>query len=64
VFVLWGNYAKTKKQLILKSPVLTAPHPSPFSAHYGFFGSRPFSRINDILQKRKQKGINWGDQDD
>lgn len=53
VFILWGNYAKEKGWLIdrEKHLVIESTHPSPFSAHRGFFGSRPFSRANKYLQK-------------
>lgn len=61
VFVLWGNYARKKGQIIdsKKHLVLTAPHPSPLSAHNGFFGSRPFSKINEFLNKTGQPQIDW-----
>jgi uracil-DNA glycosylase len=60
--VLWGNYAIKKQALIDgKGPrlVLTAPHPSPLSAYRGFFGSRPFSKINDFLTAQGQPPIRW-----
>jgi uracil-DNA glycosylase len=61
VFVLWGNYAIAKKSLIdpTKHIILTSPHPSPFSAHAGFFGSKPFSKINEHLRARGKKTIEW-----
>jgi len=61
VFLLWGNFAKSKKDLINsdKHTVLTAPHPSPFSAHSGFFGCGHFSKTNDILKKNGQDPIDW-----
>lgn len=61
VFILWGNFAKEKKKLITNSKhlVLTSPHPSPFSAYSGFFGSRPFSKTNEFLVKTGQKPIDW-----
>lgn len=61
VFILWGNFAKAKKNLITnpKHLVLTSAHPSPFSANYGFFGSKPFSKTNEFLIKNNQKPINW-----
>ena len=61
VFVLWGNYAIAKKILIDESKhhILTATHPSPFSAHKGFFGCRHFSRINEILAKSGKEPIEW-----
>ena len=61
VFLLWGSYARNKGQFIdtTKHLVLAAPHPSPFSAHKGFFGSKPFSKINTYLTRRHQKPIDW-----
>lgn len=61
VFILWGNFAKEKKALITnpKHLVLTSAHPSPFSASYGFFGSRPFSKTNDFLIKNNLTPIDW-----
>jgi len=60
VFLLWGNYAKEKLKLIANHHyVLTAPHPSPFSARYGFFGCKHFSQTNDILKKQGFTEINW-----
>ena len=61
VFVLWGNSAQSKEHLVTASHhvVLKAPHPSPLSAHKGFFGSRPFSRINAALTEVGSETINW-----
>lgn len=61
VFILWGNFAKEKKALITnpKHLVLTSAHPSPFSASYGFFGSKPFSKTNDFLIKNNLTPIDW-----
>lgn len=61
VFILWGNFAKEKKKLITNSKhlVLSSPHPSPFSAYSGFFGSKPFSKTNEFLVKTGQKPIDW-----
>jgi uracil-DNA glycosylase len=61
VFVLWGNYAIAKRELIDASRhfVLTAAHPSPFSANKGFFGCRHFSRINEILRDSGKQEIDW-----
>lgn len=61
VFILWGNFAKEKASLITnpKHLILTSPHPSPFAARYGFFGSKPFSKTNDFLHKNGLKEINW-----
>lgn len=61
VFLLWGQFAKSKAGLITnpRSLVLSAPHPSPLSAHRGFFGSRPFSKINQFLVEQGQYPIDW-----
>lgn len=61
VFILWGNYARSKKSLIDKTKhlILEAPHPSPFSAYTGFFGCRHFSKCNQYLVANKQKEIKW-----
>jgi len=61
VFVLWGGYARRKKALIDTSrhTVLESPHPSPLSAHNGFFGSKPFSRANAALAAHGQQQIDW-----
>lgn len=61
VFILWGSYAIAKRSLIDtgKHLVLTARHPSPLSAHSGFFGSKPFSRANDYLAARGNTPIRW-----
>lgn len=61
VFILWGNFAKSKKELITnpKHLVLTSSHPSPFSVNYGFFGSKPFSKTNEFLRRNGIKEIDW-----
>ncbi|MBT5784519.1 MAG: uracil-DNA glycosylase, partial [Candidatus Thioglobus sp.] len=61
VFLLWGAYAQKKTELIDqdKHLVLTAAHPSPFSAHKGFFGCKHFSKTNDYLKIHKLKTTNW-----
>ena len=61
VFVLWGNFAKTKKNLITnkKHLILEGAHPSPFSANRGFFGTKPFSQINNFLKNNNIKEIRW-----
>ncbi|HIG41670.1 MAG: uracil-DNA glycosylase [bacterium] len=61
VFLLWGSYAQKKGQMIDhdRHLVLTAPHPSPLSAHRGFFGCRHFSRCNDFLNNTGQTPIDW-----
>jgi len=61
VFLLWGGFA-AKKGAIVNSDrhiALKAPHPSPLSAHRGFFGSKPFSRINEILRQHNESPIDW-----
>jgi uracil-DNA glycosylase len=61
VFLLWGKYAINKSKLIdeRKHHILTAPHPSPFSVHSGFFGCRHFSKANIYLRKHNLKEIDW-----
>ena len=61
VFLLWGNFARSKAALIdtTKHLVLEAPHPSPFSAHSGFFGCKHFSKTNEYLEKQKLSPIDW-----
>ena len=61
VFILWGNYAREKTKLINKSDhlIIESAHPSPFSAHYGFFGSKPFSKTNIYLIKNGLDPILW-----
>ncbi|MCM3567067.1 uracil-DNA glycosylase [Neobacillus mesonae] len=61
VFILWGNFAQQKQQFITSSRhfIIKSPHPSPFSANRGFFGSRPFSRTNAILRENGMQEIDW-----
>ncbi len=61
VFILWGNFAKEKASLITNKNhlIITSPHPSPFSARYGFFGSKPFSKTNNFLKEHNIKEIDW-----
>lgn len=61
VFVLWGSSARKKAKLIDASRhvVIEAPHPSPLSAHRGFFGSRPFSKTNEALEAAGRGAIDW-----
>jgi len=61
VFLLWGKFAQQKASLIdqNKHLILTAAHPSPFSAHRGFFGCKHFSKTNNYLTQHQLKPINW-----
>lgn len=61
VFILWGAYAQRKGEIIdsQRHFVIKSPHPSPFSAHRGFFGSKPFSKANNYLLKNGKESINW-----
>jgi len=61
VFILWGNFAKEKAKYITNPIhyIITSPHPSPFSARYGFFGSRPFSKTNEFLKSKGIQEIDW-----
>lgn len=61
VFLLWGSHAQRKGSVIDQSKhhVLSAPHPSPLSAHRGFFGCQHFSKTNEILLNQGDKAINW-----
>jgi len=61
VFILWGSFAQAKAELIdqKKHHIIKSPHPSPFSADRGFFGSKPFSKTNEILVKEGKKAIDW-----
>lgn len=61
VFILWGSDARSKKKLITnpKHFIIESAHPSPLSAYRGFFGSKPFSKTNEFLEKNGVKQINW-----
>lgn len=61
VFVLWGGFARSKKKLITNKNhfVIESVHPSPLSAYNGFFGSKPFSKINEFLKNNNFESINW-----
>ena len=60
VFILWGNDAKKKMKWIGdQHKVLTSVHPSPLSSHRGFFGSKPFSKVNDTLKEWGKSPIEW-----
>lgn len=61
IFLLWGRFAQKKASLIdiTKHHILTAPHPSPFSVHSGFFGCGHFSKTNELLQQMNKSTIQW-----
>jgi len=60
IFILWGSYARSKKEYITnKHYIIESVHPSPLSANRGFFGSKPFSQVNNILGKNDKEKINW-----
>jgi uracil-DNA glycosylase len=60
-FILWGSFAQKKAAFVdsKKHLVLKAPHPSPLSAHRGFFGTKPFSKVNDFLKSKDIEPIDW-----
>ena len=57
--ILWGNSAQQIAAELAGVPIISSPHPSPLSAHRGFFGSRPFSRCNSALLELGEKPIDW-----
>lgn len=64
VFILWGSHAQAKARRIpalrdVRHCVIESPHPSPLSAHRGFFGSKPFSRTNVFLQENGRMPVDW-----
>ncbi|MDN6555930.1 MAG: uracil-DNA glycosylase [Acidipropionibacterium acidipropionici] len=59
VAILWGRDAQTLEPMLGDIPVVKSPHPSPMSARYGFFGSRPFSRTNELLEMQGAQPIEW-----
>jgi len=59
VAILWGRDAQTLEPILGQVPCLKSPHPSPMSARTGFFGSRPFSRANDLLRQQGAEPIDW-----
>jgi uracil-DNA glycosylase len=61
VFILWGSFAQSKESMIASPPhaILKSVHPSPLSAYNGFWGSKPFSKTNEILKKWKKDPIDW-----
>ena len=59
VAILWGRDAGTLRPLLGSTPIISSAHPSPLSARNGFFGSRPFSRANALLEERGASPVNW-----
>lgn len=59
VAILWGRDAQTLRGALGSVPVVASPHPSPLSAHAGFFGSRPFSRTNSLLVEQGAEPVDW-----
>lgn len=61
IFILWGSFARSKKELITNQyhKIIESAHPSPLSASRGFFGSKPFSKTNEYLKVLKKEGIKW-----
>lgn len=61
IFLLWGSFARSKKELITnkRHRIIESVHPSPLSASRGFFGSKPFSKINNYLKEINKEEINW-----
>lgn len=59
VAVLWGNDARGLRPLLGATPIIESPHPSPLSASRGFFGSRPFSRANELLSAQGAEPVDW-----
>lgn len=61
IFLLWGSHAQSKATLINTSRhvILSSAHPSPLSAYRGFFGSKPYSQVNEVLQRLGKRSIKW-----
>lgn len=59
VSILWGRDAQAKGKWVEEYPIIASPHPSPLSARRGFFGSRPFSRANELLREQGASPVNW-----
>ncbi len=59
VAILWGRNARGLKPLLGEVPVIESPHPSPLAARHGFFGSRPFSRANTLLEQQGADPVDW-----
>ena len=60
VVVLWGNDAQTARSFFTTATIISSPHPSPLSAHRGFFGSRPFRQVNAALEGAGESPVTWG----
>lgn len=59
VFILWGKHAQEYEPYIKNKHVIKSPHPSPFSARKGFFGSKPFTKTNQYLEENGSPPIDW-----
>ncbi|WP_216381916.1 uracil-DNA glycosylase [Arcanobacterium phocae] len=59
VAILWGKQAQSLARLIPETPTVMSPHPSPLSAHRGFFGSKPFSQANQLLVQQGAEPVDW-----
>jgi uracil-DNA glycosylase len=59
VAILWGRDAQSLTPALQGVPIIASPHPSPLSASRGFFGSKPFSRANDLLAEQGAEPIDW-----
>ena len=59
VAILWGRDAANLRPMLGSTPVITSPHPSPLSADRGFFGSKPFSRANELLERQGGQPVDW-----
>lgn len=59
VAILWGRDAQNLRPMLGSTPVIESPHPSPLSASRGFFGSRPFSRANELLERQGAEPVDW-----
>ena len=59
VAILWGKDAQSLAPRLGETPIIASPHPSPLSAYRGFFGSRPFSRANALLDEQGARGVDW-----
>jgi uracil-DNA glycosylase len=59
VAILWGRNARNLKPMLGKVPCIESAHPSPLSAHAGFWGSKPFSRANELLVRQGAEPVDW-----